>query len=714
MSTSPEHDAGPLQSPQSNPPKAKRSRNGCTHCRARRIKCDEKQPVCGLCSRLNLDCYKPDPPLPLRLRRRGYGSIRSRNKSMWDPPIILPNIQQQASPTLHSNHSIAGGNEGALPRANLLDTVQEIDAAGSTQNLSVTSLVTQNSNLSEELFSSTSTDGIVEDLIATGSLQEPYAPPTPLFSQLHTLFGDAFDVMISSQEENAQTGMDDNSFQIDPGSTLAFPALSPKGIDITTPPSRLLDDIGTSSICASPTAMDAVSSNTLFYPTSKSLSSVQLISSLTPHPQYDLPEALNLGGVEKTALGYYRSQFSDFRTLKGFSWSAYSIFLGVAIEHELILHLILAVSLQGLSRQMSDQSISRLGKQHLQTGLDLLQRSLAQDDPDHLSIMISFWLLVLFTMDNNAFTTGVQRRELSARIYNYIYTHQLDKLCGNLMSDNVLVSETSIDQESRASRSLVCKLISMLVYADVQLNFNTHGGALSEFLLDRARFSRVRQISRNFLELNHGKEYPLSELVYDVESTECYNLYYEQHRIYHLLNQLFWYEIGDYDNIKQEISDLEARYSSFFAIAHRDAANGSYSRLNFQIDTTVCEFYAIRLYLFRCQDDQMPDNYIRDSISSFLQIAHRMQRMKVRYSWFDRSLFLVGAETHDAIHWEWIHNRIIRTDMKTALVRVRDYERIYGRRLRREDIQAILRGAAVELDDRVATPRTNDIGAYPS
>lgn len=41
----------------------RKSRNGCLKCKARRVKCDEVQPICGNCSRLHLNCAWPDEPL---------------------------------------------------------------------------------------------------------------------------------------------------------------------------------------------------------------------------------------------------------------------------------------------------------------------------------------------------------------------------------------------------------------------------------------------------------------------------------------------------------------------------------------------------------------------------------------------------------------------------------------------------------------------------
>jgi hypothetical protein len=112
----------------------------------------------------------------------------------------------------------------------------------------------------------------------------------------------------------------------------------------------------------------------------------------------------------------------------------------------------------------------------------------------------------------------------------------------------------------------------------------------------------------------------------------------------------------------------------------------------------VCEYYAIRVYHFRCQNEKLPDEKIQNWVSLYLQIAYRLQQINVRYHWFDKSLFLIGSETHDPIHRDWIQRRMMRADLKRALMSIWQKEREHGRRLSREEFQAILRGEADTYD----------------
>ena len=64
--------------------KALRTKKGCTVCRDRRKKCDERRPSCATCERLGFKCHFPNPASLQDRRERG--SINSR----WSPKSIDP------------------------------------------------------------------------------------------------------------------------------------------------------------------------------------------------------------------------------------------------------------------------------------------------------------------------------------------------------------------------------------------------------------------------------------------------------------------------------------------------------------------------------------------------------------------------------------------------------------------------------------------------
>lgn len=459
---------------------------GCCACRERRIKCDEGLPACGRCTRLSLNCCKPEPSIPLRLRRRGYGSIKSRNT--WEPPNILPNVQQQSPSSPLSSPAPKG------------DGVPLSDA-GSSMNREYQGFSTTSRGASSV---SLVTPVVTEDALSTARRplsgeaitepqQEAYMLLSPSSAQSHVLLDSTFDMILPDN------GMEETSWLGD--SDLWEPTFPPFPTVTTGTPNIPSQSqwIGSTSALATPALhadMIAAHSNSSTWPHSIQVSSdLHPLSSPRLSLHFDLPDALNLDKYEKRALEYYKGQYTDLRSVKGFSWSAYSIFLTIALKEDVVLRLMLAVSLQGMSHHSLDEGISLSSKANLNKGLKLLHRILLQKHPDHLVVMVSFWLLILCTMDNAASSTGLQRRDLSAKIHNYVITHRLYDRCGSAAEDDVVESNKILHNET-AFHSLIYKLLGMLIYADVQLNFVSHGGKLSDLLLEGDCMRRIRQISR--------------------------------------------------------------------------------------------------------------------------------------------------------------------------------------------------------------------------
>lgn len=94
----------------------RKSRNGCLKCKARRVKCDEVQPICGNCSRLHLDCAWPDEtPSRAHHNPRDRRPTRQRPTLFLDPasstrsgptPSPIPSLRP-SSPTLEASASSA-------------------------------------------------------------------------------------------------------------------------------------------------------------------------------------------------------------------------------------------------------------------------------------------------------------------------------------------------------------------------------------------------------------------------------------------------------------------------------------------------------------------------------------------------------------------------------------------------------------------------------
>ncbi|KAJ0424454.1 hypothetical protein BJY00DRAFT_264010 [Aspergillus carlsbadensis] len=75
--------------------RGKRSRNGCSTCISKRVKCDETRPYCGRCVRLQLTCEWRLPKPSLASRRRGFGPIKDRDSDLWLPSSIVPKADER-------------------------------------------------------------------------------------------------------------------------------------------------------------------------------------------------------------------------------------------------------------------------------------------------------------------------------------------------------------------------------------------------------------------------------------------------------------------------------------------------------------------------------------------------------------------------------------------------------------------------------------------
>ncbi|KAL2840758.1 hypothetical protein BJX68DRAFT_185014 [Aspergillus pseudodeflectus] len=75
--------------------RGKRSRNGCSTCISKRVKCDEARPYCERCVRLHLTCEWRIPKPSLTSRRRGFGPIKDRDSSLWSPSSIVPKADER-------------------------------------------------------------------------------------------------------------------------------------------------------------------------------------------------------------------------------------------------------------------------------------------------------------------------------------------------------------------------------------------------------------------------------------------------------------------------------------------------------------------------------------------------------------------------------------------------------------------------------------------
>ena len=95
----------------------KKSRGGCTTCKARKVKCDEARPTCTSCLLRQTECTYPPPPVPKPKRKAKTAGKRSaRGQRISGRTTVLPVRSNTRSTQDSQSHNIGGGTgEGTTP-----------------------------------------------------------------------------------------------------------------------------------------------------------------------------------------------------------------------------------------------------------------------------------------------------------------------------------------------------------------------------------------------------------------------------------------------------------------------------------------------------------------------------------------------------------------------------------------------------------------------
>lgn len=264
---------------------------------------------------------------------------------------------------------------------------------------------------------------------------------------------------------------------------------------------------------------------------------------------------------ERLGLSYYRTTYTLSRTTRPFSWSHYELFLQIAHKQPMIMHLILAGSLRQLAVDTNaDQEPYDLAKRHYNKGSYMLKQSLGEGfKSDHLTIIISFWLLYLAILDRGNILDKKDRQQLTSELHNYVTRHQLDRMCVEALLEKAPCDDASGDGSAKKVSSLLAKVLLWLFYLDIIFSFNNTGGFLADALMvQEGRLSQLFDISQLALEVNWGPKYPTIEVMSSIESLGLDQLNHEIHILHHRLNRVFWPGVEDVESIRRSIDALEA------------------------------------------------------------------------------------------------------------------------------------------------------------
>lgn len=233
-----------------------------------------------------------------------------------------------------------------------------------------------------------------------------------------------------------------------------------------------------------------------------------------PTEHIPLPSSLVLGSEEHSALGHYQSTFSIYRTTKKPKWSTHTLLLDLGNENSMIMHLILAVSINDICSRRENES-SQEAQTHFEVGarefIDTFEKDSATD---HISLMVAFLLLYLYIPKRKS-VPRERIQQLSKTVLEYVKRHNLDSRCLERTTETASIDGAFTDGE----RMLLARLIIWIYDEDVKCSFQGFGGYFAEHLTaHRERTMAVYEVSRTALEAHWGSKYPQEESTDDDEN----------------------------------------------------------------------------------------------------------------------------------------------------------------------------------------------------
>jgi len=270
--------------------------------------------------------------------------------------------------------------------------------------------------------------------------------------------------------------------------------------------------------------------------------------------------------------------------------------------------------------------------------------------------------------------------ELSQAVRDYVQTHELDSLCSEFPN-------TTQTYLSRRDKSLLARLLVWIFYADVGFCFRHRGGTFARYLSESAeRLFKIYETSRIVLELNWGTEYPVDQVIDDVQNSDVLEMLYRVSAACQGVND---YQIDNHGNhdIEKELICIEEKYASIFRLATTNARMEPRPRLLTNAEFIVSYFYAVRIYHFRSSITDAKDKEERPfavsrALAAILDIAQRTfatgnEELYERMQW---PLFMAGLETSDAIHKEWILEKLSIGTFKETLSEITRIQESSGKR----------------------------------
>lgn len=408
-----------------------------------------------------------------------------------------------------------------------------------------------------------------------------------------------------------------------------------------------------------------------------------------------LEDGTYLNEDEKKALDYFRTCFSLSQTTRDPQWSTTTLLLEHSVKcSAMLLHLILAVSLYDVqSRGDLPLPTDQLAQRHYESGARSLAKALENEEhSDHVAVLGSIYCVYVY-MSRQAFLNSSKINRLSFTALGYIKRKGLDVLFLTPYPQSSAIQSAGADIV-KAEQSLIARLIMWLFKIDAQCSFFECKPSLLEYFQTRqVLLDGIVGTSRLALQLNWGRNYPISQSIRDIESNMSIDMMMELLMMSHKISkysQSSVFEGNDFEcaELRNEIDKLEVvsrlclsprsclteqKYGAVFYYGSSEMTLQPAMKLNCATSATI--FYATKIYLLRCGPSPFGAHgspEATQALGQLLVFARHVcfggaQQPVYEFQW---SLFIACLETNDMIHQEWLESKICDTRFRGALERI--------------------------------------------
>ncbi|OKL57039.1 hypothetical protein UA08_07356 [Talaromyces atroroseus] len=409
--------------------------------------------------------------------------------------------------------------------------------------------------------------------------------------------------------------------------------------------------------------------------------------------------SIDLSSADHEAIRYFRTTFASIRHTKNPHYSMYAIIFNMAQREPMVMRAILALGNRELEsrRQGIDNglavadgrtrkhSVSRV--QHYSAALRLMADSLGggsdvENRPlDIDTIYATLFLMVVYESKyGDARCSGLSNHLAGAAV---VLKHHFRFPLQMAITSPDQPSKVALMQRGQENNGQSLSLFSarVLVYlATHDASASTFGlggeinAALNQILptqnpgasMMNGPAARLHRFSYPLYRTIWGNDYPQSELLDDVNNRDIFALATARAQLRFMVAQLAklhgelarqrCLEIGLF------VQDVESRFGELLEVAGQlSIATDSSQRLVANIRNIVPQYYATLIEFGRVKrrlglDDSPPsEDHMRNIMNLALQMfKHQGDEALVRIAW---PLFIVGLETSDELHREWILSR---------------------------------------------------------